>query len=599
MMARLERSQGLPDNCGIIPAEREPLAILVIDDDDVFRERLARILAQYADPVLLQEAGSKSEALDALARRPFHFVFLDFRLSDGDGRDLLPAIREGASQGGLIIAVTGAGSERAAADAIKSGIYDYLPKFSLVPERVYQVLDDGRRCIGMQQQLRASQAQLQHRSLYDSLTELPNRNLFFDRLEQACHGAARGQLPFAVMMIDLDRFKEVNDKLGHPVGDAVLCEVGRRFQALLRKSDTMARLGGDEFAALLMDVQTPQAVELVGQKIIDVLTPPILVQGHALSVGASIGAALCPLHAQVPGDLVTLADNAMYRAKRGIDKIVVHQDADCAARPAPPAQALIAELEAAIRQDELVMHYQPKMRLDTHEVVGFEALVRWRHASRGLLAPHHFVPTLESSPLLGAFTDKTVELALRQSAIWRARGREIKIAINISSRMLDDLDFVPRLLAQLDRFGVPAHSVSLELTETALLVNLARAHAMVAQLRAHDVALSIDDFGAGFTSFTYLRDFAVPEIKLDGSFVTELEADSFNASLVRSLSMLCSALGKDFIAEGVERRECWATLLALGCRIGQGYSIARPMPGEEVLSWLEDWESVPLALETA
>jgi EAL domain-containing protein (putative c-di-GMP-specific phosphodiesterase class I) len=279
----------------------------------------------------------------------------------------------------------------------------------------------------------------------------------------------------------------------------------------------------------------------------------------------------------------------MYRAKRGITKVVLHEKSECAVPSSLPPQSLIVELEQAIAKGELVMHYQPKIRLDTKEVVGFEALVRWQHQSRGLLGPNLFVPVLENSPLLAAFTDKTIELALRQSAIWRDRGHDIKIAINISARMLDDPDFVPRFLDQLGQYGIPAQAVALELTETALMVNLAKAQSMVAQLRAHGVTIAIDDFGAGFTSFMYLRDFSVPEIKLDCAFVTELEANSFNASLVRSLSMLCADLGTDFIAEGVERPESWSTLLELGCRLGQGYSIARPMPGEDVLPWLASW----------
>ncbi|WP_234729723.1 EAL domain-containing protein [Acidocella facilis] len=268
---------------------------------------------------------------------------------------------------------------------------------------------------------------------------------------------------------------------------------------------------------------------------------------------------------------------------------------ECAAA-LPGQDGMLAEMAQAIRRNELIMHYQPKIRLDTCEVVGFEALVRWQHGRKGLIGPYHFVPAVEGSPLLAAFTDKTIELALGQCALWQARGHFLKIAINISARMLEDDEFVPRLLRQLAFYEVPAARISLELTETALLVNLAKGQAMVHQLRDHGVSLSIDDFGAGYTSFTYLREFMVPEIKLDCAFVTDLEVNRFNASLVRSLAMFCEALGADFVAEGVERRDDWPTLLGLGCRIAQGYSIARPMAGEDVLPWLCEWSKPALAL---
>ena len=295
------------------------------------------------------------------------------------------------------------------------------------------------------------------------------------------------------------------------------------------------------------------------------------------------------------------ADVALYQGEHanGPDashSLGWHGAARAGAAALPGQDGLLDEMARAISRNELVMHYQPKIRLDTGEVVGFEALVRWRHRHKGLVGPSHFVPAVEGSPLLAAFTDKTIELALAQCALWQARGHFLKIAVNISARILEDDGFVPRLLRQLALYEVPASRISLELTETALLVNLAKGQAMVHQLRDQGVSLSIDDFGAGYTSFTYLREFMVPEIKLDCAFVTDLEVNRFNASLVRSLAMFCEALGADFVAEGVERRDDWGTLLGLGCRIAQGYSIARPMAGEDVLPWLREWSKPAVAL---
>jgi predicted signal transduction protein with EAL and GGDEF domain len=358
---------------------------------------------------------------------------------------------------------------------------------------------------------------------------------------------------------------------------------------VLRATDTVARLGGDEFAVLLPDAGDETVAEHLSRKILDSLRRPILVDGQPLSVGASIGIALCPHHADNPTALLSSADTAMYLAKRGHEKIVVFGEREMSHGPVMPAQALIAELEQAIAGDELVMHYQPKIRLDTREVVGFEALVRWRHQARGLVGPDQFIPTVEASPLLTAFTHKTIDLALGEYAGWRQGRCDFNLAINISARMLDDKNFVPLFLSRLSHYGIPRGKISLELTETALLINLGKARSVVRQLSDSGVSISIDDFGAGFTSFSYLRDFAAPEIKLDCSFVTGLEANSFNSSLVRSLAVLCNALGVDFIAEGVEHLETWPMLVGLGCKLGQGYSIARPMPGGDVLPWLANW----------
>ncbi len=568
------------------------VSVLVVDDDNVDRERLLRMLQRYHAPLHITEAATKAAALAALSEQAFDFVFLDFRLEDGDGRDLVPQIQALTERQSLIVAITGAGNEQVAVSAMKSGIHEYLPKHGLNALRLHQALDDGLRYLGVQAKLREAEQLLHRRSLYDPLTELPNRNLFFDRLEQDFLGFTRHRTPFAVMMIDLDRFKEVNDTLGHHAGDVVLREMGVRLSSLLRATDTVAWLGGDEFAALLPDAGDEADAERLGRKIIEALRRPVLVEGRPLSVGASIGIALCPRHADSPTALLSHADTAMYRGKRGHEKIVVFGENEMPHGTAQPTQALIVELEQAIAGNELLMHYQPKIRLDTREVVGFEALVRWQRGDGGaLVGPDQFIPTLESSPLLTAFTHKTIDLALGEYAGWREMRSDFKLAINISARMLDDKDFVPLFLGRLSHYGIPRGKISLELTETALLINLGKARNVVQQLSDSGVSISIDDFGAGFTSFSYLRDFAAPEIKLDCSFVSQLEANSFNASLVRSLAVLCNARGVDFIAEGIEQLKTWPTLLGLGCRMGQGYSIARPMAGPDVLPWLAHWDT--------
>jgi diguanylate cyclase (GGDEF)-like protein len=559
--------------------------ILVVDDDDVDRERLIRLLKRDARHTFIAEATSKASALEALKVGGFDFVFLDFQLDDGDGRDIVADIHR-ANHACLIVAVTGSGNERIAAEAIKSGIYEYLPKFELTALRVKQTIDDGLRLAQIQKQLREAEQLLQRRSLYDTLTDLPNRNLFFDRLEQCCASYERNHTPFAVLMIDLDRFKEVNDTLGHQAGDEVLKEVGFRFSSLLRNTDTLARLGGDEFAALLIDVDSIERALPLAQKIIDTLSFPVVVNEQALSVGASVGIALCPLHATQPTALVSCADKAMYAAKQSVLSVVVHQGTNADNADAQTSHALVRSMEVAIHHDELHMYYQPKVNLCSGEVKGFEALVRWQPYEKPIRNPDSFIAAVESSNLLSVFTYKTLDLVLQQVRAWMDTEWTLPVSVNISARMLEEVHFVEHVLGQLDRHHVPAELLILELTETSLVINPLTAQKVLCDLQSHGIALSIDDFGAGFTSYRYLKTFPITEIKLDNAFVRNLQDNSFDTSLIRSLGVFCEAQAITFVAEGVETLSLAPLLVKLGCQWGQGYGISFPMPANDVRPWL-------------
>jgi EAL domain-containing protein (putative c-di-GMP-specific phosphodiesterase class I) len=278
----------------------------------------------------------------------------------------------------------------------------------------------------------------------------------------------------------------------------------------------------------------------------------------------------------------------MYEAKGSINKII-HRSADGTPEKPQPTGGLLVEMERALRDNELAMYYQPKVRLGTREVVGFEALVRWHHLQRGLVRPGEFLPAIEASPLLDRFTHKTIGLTLAQLKFWRAQSFDVKLSVNISARMLEEPWFVGRVLEQLAQHDATPEALNLELNETALVVNRARVRAVVEQLRAAGIGLSIDDFGAGFTSFASLKEFDAQEIKLGRSFITDLTLGSFNASLVQSLCVLCEAQHIDLVAQGVENATCWETLQNLGCRLGQGYAIAPPMPAGDVPAWLQSW----------
>lgn len=566
---------------------------LVVDDDDVDRERLTRMLRRCQQPITITEAASKSSALIVLRERRvrFSFIFLDFKLDDGDGRELLPDIWEIVGFDCAVVAVTGGGSEKAAVDAIKLGIHDYLAKKELSVERLAGVLDEGLKWIRVQAKLREAESELLHKSLHDALTDLPNRHVFFDRLEQSCISHRRKSDPFAVVMVDLDRFKEVNDLFGHIAGDGLLVEVARRLRSCVREADTVARLGGDEFAAILHGVHSLDVALAMGSKLVDRLEQRYAQGGDMLEVGASVGIALCPQHGNDSQTLLSRADNAMYRAKRGLDRAVIYDPLEPHSSNFMDRMVLLGELELALERGDICWYWQPKINLVNRRVLGFEALARWQHPKYGPVEPHVFVSLVEQSPLLPAFTLKTIESVLGQFSKIQADMADCTISINISARVLEQADFVELLMDRIERLHVPPTRLMLELTETALITNPVQAKRVIDSLVRQGVELSIDDFGAGFTSFGYLRDFVVHEIKIDKSYITHLGRNVFDMSLVRSLVVFCDALNIRLVAEGVESDECWAGLVALGCLCGQGYGISRPMPFEALPGWLRKWQS--------
>ncbi|WP_159982930.1 MULTISPECIES: GGDEF domain-containing response regulator [unclassified Novosphingobium] len=568
---------------------------LIVDDDDVDRERLMRMLRRGPREITVEQATSQAEALGLIRQPEAHFdiVFLDFGLTDGDGRDLLPAIRSEIDPDCPIIAVTGNADEQIAADSIKSGMTEYLTKRSLSPERVAASVEEGMAWRQYRLDLRRQEEELTHRSLHDPLTDLPNRTLFSDRLGQACARARRSGDPFAVVMIDLDRFKEINDSFGHAAGDAVLVAIGRRLREHLREVDTIARLGGDEFAVLLQNVDGEESALAVAAKLTELIAQPIVHGGRILHVGASLGIALCPLLGFAPEELLAAADEAMYEAKRGggADKTVLAHGDDRGGGRAVNHGGMLHDIEQAIAARAIDWHWQPKVDMRNGLILGFEALVRWTHPQNGPVAADVLIETVEQSHLLEPFTYLSLDVVLEQFAKVQHLLGDAAICINVSARMLERPGFVSHVVQTTARHRVDPSRVMLELTETALIANPAQAKRVIEQLHDHKISLAIDDFGAGFTSFGYLREFAVSEIKIDRSFISRFTESRFDQSLVHSLVVLCESLGIPLVAEGVEDPETQAMLVAMGCHGGQGYGICRPMPYDNVRGWVEMWNT--------
>ena len=425
----------------------------------------------------------------------------------------------------------------------------------------------------------------------DELTGLPNRRQVFETFRAADARMAAGGTT-AVLVLDLDRFKEINDSLGHGVGDALLREVGPRLAGHLRSGDLLARLGGDEFVVLASGLGEDGALALA-ERLCTTLERPFQLAGMALSVDASVGIAIGPRHSRHAEELLQMADLAMYAAKAGRSCAVVYDEA----RHGSGRYRLeaVAQLRRAIDEGELVLHHQPKLSLRTGRVDGVEALVRWQHPERGLLFPDAFVELAESAGLMGPLTRRVLDAALAQRRAWADRGRELTVAVNVSPSNLVDEGFPDEVAGLLARHGVPATALVLEVTESLLMADRERAVRVLSALRETGVGISIDDYGTGYSSLAYLASLPVTELKLDRTFVSALNDSDRSASIVTSTLQLAHALGLVFVAEGAEDRATVDALAALGCDVVQGYHLSRPLPAEQLEQWLEARTAAPVA----
>jgi diguanylate cyclase (GGDEF)-like protein/PAS domain S-box-containing protein len=466
-----------------------------------------------------------------------------------------------------------------------------------VPTCAVAMIEDITEQKRAERELTEQAALNEYQALHDPLTGLPNRVLFGERIGQAIRHARRNRTQLAVLLMDLDRFKDVNDSLGHPAGDQLLIEVTERIGGAIRDSDTFARLGGDEFGILLPELDGVDGVLPVLDRISAALEVPITVHTLPLTVEASIGVAMYPDDGEDTPVLIQHADVAMYEAKRdsGSACFFVQETQQYDTN----RLTLVGELRRAIECDELVLHYQPKALLDNSQVRSVEALLRWQHPVRGLIFPDAFIPIAQETSLIGPLTLHVATMALRQARVWRDEGLDLTIAINLSTRNLLDRELPRRLEELLERAGMPATSLELEVTESAMLANPKRAKVVLGELSELGFRLSIDDFGTGYSSLCYLRELPVDEIKIDRSFVLGMNEQHDDIAIVRSTIDLGRNLGLDVVAEGVETQEIWDKLRELGCPTAQGYYLSRPVPADALTEWMRARLTLPLPVAAA
>jgi diguanylate cyclase (GGDEF)-like protein len=425
---------------------------------------------------------------------------------------------------------------------------------------------------------------------FDPLTNLPNRLLLADRLQQAMMHAQRRSRKVAIIYVDLDGFKAINDAHGHDVGDYLLIHVAERMKRALRDGDTLSRIGGDEFVAVLNDLDgTADSITLLA-RLLAAASEPFLHDAHLVHVTASVGATFYPQAEDIDAEqLLRQADHAMYQAKiAGKNRFhLFDDDKDQSLRGLHES---LDRVRRALYGNELVLHYQPKVNMRTGAIEGAEALIRWRHPERGLLPPAAFLPILENQPLAVDLGDWVIRSCLEQMAHWKKNGLRLAVSANVSALQLQQPDFVEKLKQELSSHSeLVRHQLSLEVLETSALEDLVQIAKVIRECKKLGVNFSLDDFGTGYSSLTYLRRLPVTQLKIDQSFVRDMLEDADDLAILKGVIGLARAFNREVIAEGVETLAHGQALLALGCELAQGYGIARPMPGGDIPGWVSAW----------
>ena len=561
-----------------------PLRLLIVEDSEDDALLLLRELRKGGFEPRWQRIDTADELVTALDREQWDLVIADFSMPQFSGTDALALLR--ARDADLpFIFVSGTIGEEVAVAAMKTGAHDYVMKGNL--RRLVPAIERELRDADMRREHRRIAARVEHLAYHDVLTDLPNRALLHDRLFQALATAQREEESLALLILDLDGFKDINDTLGHRVGDALLQELGRRLLQVIRDADTVARLGGDEFAVLLPGMGV-EGVERVARRLLAAVEEPFNADQLELTVRASLGVAFYPTHGETADTLLQHADIALYNAKDSGNGITIYasdMDRHCQQR-----LVLGSELNQAIHGQQLLLQFQPKVRLADGKVLGMELLTYWQHPREGLLPPSRFIGLAEQTGLIRPLTLAVIDGALRAARQWHANHHQLVVAANLSPRTLQDERFQDEVAMLVQTAGLPPSTLELEITENLIIADPGRAMATLTRWNKAGIRLSIDDFGTGYSSLAYLKRLPVHEIKIDRSFITDL-ARHGDEMIVRSTIDLAHNLGLTVVAEGVETQSTWDRLAALGCDAAQGFYASRPAPLDEITAWLECWQS--------
>jgi diguanylate cyclase (GGDEF)-like protein len=558
-------------------AETNGLPRLVLIEDNPGDAVLVRemLRASWQGEFAFEHFNRISAARERLLADPATCILLDLSLPDAQGLEAVDRVQAVAPDVPIVV-LTGLDDEELALRAVQGGAQDYLIKGRVDDHLV-------SRSVRYAIERKRAEVALAHQALHDALTGLPNRALFLDRLKLALARSARRRSAVAVLFLDLDRFKLINDSLGHEAGDEVLVDVGARLEEALRPGDTIARFGGDEFTALCEDVPSERAVLAIAERMAQAVSVPFRLADGETFLSASIGIAMAGGDAHDDGlaeSLVRDADAAMYRAKeRGKSRVELFDEG--LRERAVERLSIESALHRALERDELRLHYQPQIDLPSGQIVAWEALVRWEHPERGLLAPAEFVTVAEETGLILALGSWVLDEACRQAALWSSLPGTLPdpvMSVNLSARQLAQPELVDVVAHAMQTAGLPPRRLCLEVTESTVMEDDGEAAAMLDAVRELGVQLALDDFGRGYSALSSLSRYRVDVLKVDQGFVAELGRDAAGGPIMAAIIDLTHALGLRAVGEGVERAEQLAVLRRLGCDVGQGFYFGRPEP---------------------
>lgn len=524
-----------------------------------------------------------SEAVACLGEAAsYDLVLLDLSLPDSQGLATFSAIQERA--GNLpIILLTGNDDESLAVQAVQQGAQDYLVKGKVDADLLARAIRYGIERNRLLVEMEKVREVEQHLAYHDMLTNLPNRLLFYDRMRQALAHARRYSGLVAVLFLDLDGFKAINDRHGHAVGDRLLQAVATRLKGNMRQSDTIARLGGDEFTILLTGIKSMKDVSRTAQKVLSVVSRPFAIDGHQLGVTCSIGVSVFPHDGSDTESLIKRADFAMYRAKNQGKANYQHFDITVVSQ-APKQASFENDLRKAIVNHELRIHFQPQVSLATGQITGVEALVRWQHPEFGLLPPSEFIPLAEESGLIVPLGEWVLRSACIQNKVWQVAGYEpLPVAINLSARQFREIGLPETVARVLHETGLSPNFLMLEITETNAMQDVEYTISTLEVLKDMGLGIALDDFGTGHSSLSYLKRFPIDLLKIDKSFVQDVPDDPDDACIITAIVGLSQNLGMNVIAEGVETEKQLAFLRAIRCEQMQGFFFSRPLPTRRTL----------------
>lgn len=591
----LRTSGSTPPNSPLSETAGRPVRVLLIEDDPADAVLLQELLLQ--DPSQnfdVTSADSLQSGLDHLHRGESDVILLDLFLPDSEGLATFSKIYTQAQPLAVpIIILSGLDNESLTTEAVQKGAQDYLVKGQFTAKQLVRTIRHAMERQKVFNELEKARS-LEHRlAYYDPLTALPNRRLFYDRLHQAITQAKRDRQSLAMLFMDLDGFKRINDSMGHSTGDLLLQEAARRLKSCIREGDTLARLGGDEFIVIVNAVSKLYDAVKVAKKIIKTMAKPFVLNGYEFVVTTSIGISLYPSDGQDSEALLKNADIAMYRAKASGKNNYQFYNLSMEST-ASQCLAMEAQLRKAIERGEFVVYYQPQVDVATGKIVAVEALSRWQHPTRGLLPPSQFIPLAEETGLIVLIDEWMMRTACSQNKTWQQEGLEpVRVTVNLSAKEFRARSLPQTILKVLEATGLEPQYLGLELTENNIIQDLDYTSNTLKKLKDMNIQLLIDDFGIGYSSLSYLRRLPISALKIDQSFVRHIDTDENDAAIFSAIMAMAHTMRLQVIAEGVATTEQCAFLRAQHCDVVQGFFFSQPLPASKFTELLKHGKTFP------